>query len=318
MKIYIPDYYEFAGHWIYRGYQNAWRSMGYPIAYDNVRATEDVKYAIRHPGNLTTELKEEYILMAVDHAISIEPEAMLRAIHNSYKSFIFVQPNNFPQPWGSHPNFVTHLSDQHILQELNGMENVYLWTFVDVDPTYYSQWKKVHTIPLAYDSIGYKHIPDEKYKKFDISFVGGWANNGFDEKRKIMVDVFSKFMDSGLKCGFFVNKNLTHEQECKVLHNSRVTLNVHDAYQRALGLDTNERTFKSLGLNGCLVSDTVGQLNHLLPNIKTSLESEELVQITKDYLSLTDAELNVIKEENRQLILDKHCYTNRVEALLAL
>ncbi len=95
-------------------------------------------------------------------------------------------------------------------------------------------------------------------------------------------------------------------------------MNIHDAYQRHLGTDTNERTFKSLGLNGCLVSDTVGQLNRLFPDLKTSLDSNELVEITKQYLSLTEAELKNIKEENTQNILDNHCYTNRVEELLSL
>ena len=125
-------------------------------------------------------------------------------------------------------------------------------------------------------------------------------------------------MNSGLKCGFFIEKNLSHEQECALLYNSKVCLNLHDAYQRKLGLDTNERTFKSLGLNGLLVSDTVAQLNRLFPSVRTSLDAEELVQITKDYLSLTEQELNDIKNKNRQDILDNHTYVHRVEELLKL
>jgi hypothetical protein len=314
MKAYVPFCPLHAGHWIYKGYASAWESAGLEVVCTQAPTAP----AILSQIPMTREqLGEEYVIMTTDDLVQMESRKYFDAINKSLKTFVFAQPNTFPHPWGTHPNFRSSASPE-VIETLNDMDNVYLWTFTDADPKYYNQWKKVHTIPLAYDSIGYKHISDEKCKKFDISFVGGWANNGFNEKRKIMIDIFSKFMDSGLKCGFFVNKNLTHEQECKVLHNSRVTLNVHDAYQRALGLDTNERTFKSLGLNGCLVSDTVGQLNNLFPTVKTSLESEELVQITKDYLSLTDAELNVIKEENRQLILDKHCYTNRVKALMAL
>ena len=171
---------------------------------------------------------------------------------------------------------------------------------------------------MAFDSVGYSRTINEKYKKFDVCFVGGWANNGFNEKRKIMIDVFSKYKDSGLKCAFFVEKNLTHEQEMEILSSSRVALNIHDAYQRILGTDTNERTFKSLGLNGCLVSYTVGQLNRLFPDIKTSLDATGLVDITKEYLSLTERELLDIKEKNIQNILENHCYTNRVESLLSL
>jgi spore maturation protein CgeB len=148
--------------------------------------------------------------------------------------------------------------------------------------------------------------------------VGGWADNGFGEKKKIMVDIFSHFMKSGLKCGFFINKNISHQQECDILANSKLTLNIHDAYQRILGLDTNERTFKSLGLNGLLVSDSVGQLNNMFPNVSTSLDAAELVQITKDILDLSDTELSIMREDNRHNILTNHCYTHRVQTLLNL
>ena len=97
-----------------------------------------------------------------------------------------------------------------------------------------------------------------------------------------------------------------------------MTLNIHDAYQRTLGLDTNERTFKSLGLNGLMVSDSVTQLNNLFPEIKTSSNSEEIVNIAKEILSLTQSEINVIKEKNKQEIMDNHCYTNRVNQLMSL
>ena len=86
----------------------------------------------------------------------------------------------------------------------------------------------------------------------------------------------------------------------------------------ALGLNTNERTFKSLGLNGLLISDTVGQLNSLFPEIPTSLQSDDLVQHAKYILSLTAVEQDVIREENKQNILQNHCYINRIEALLNL
>ena len=125
-------------------------------------------------------------------------------------------------------------------------------------------------------------------------------------------------MNSGLKCGFFVNKNLTHKQECDLLANSKITLNIHDAYQRVLGLDTNERTFKSLGLNGLLVSDKVKQLNELFPNVATSLSADELVSITKEILSLSENEIKIIKEENKHNILENHCYINRVKTLMSL
>ena len=171
---------------------------------------------------------------------------------------------------------------------------------------------------MAFDSISYNPTEVDKYKQFDISFVGGWADNGFDEKRKIMIQTFSAFKDSGLRCGFFINKNLTHQQECDLLANSKMTINIHDAYQRALGTDTNERTFKSLGLNGLMISDTIKQLNDLFPNVRTTLKPFEMVKLAKEILTLPDSEIVNIKETNRENILKNHCYTNRVKSLLDL
>ena len=68
----------------------------------------------------------------------------------------------------------------------------------------------------------------------NICYIGGRANNGFDEKYKIMLKYFAKFRHSKLKTGIFINKNLTHEQENLILCNSKVCLNIHDYYQRTL------------------------------------------------------------------------------------
>ena len=300
MKVYIKIHPAHAGKWIYEGYKRAWTALGYDVKYfTSLSEISD---------------KGDYYIMATDY--DIKNDSSYSSIVNSTKSFIFAQPNTFFEPWGRHPNFISNASPQAI-DLVNQTDNALLWTFSD-DTRYHEKWKTVHTVPLAFDSIGYVPKNDEKYSQYDICFVGGWANNGFDEKRKIMIEIFSKFMDSGLNCGFFINKGLTHEQECDLLHNSKISLNIHDAYQRTLGYDTNERTFKSLGLNGALVSDTIAQLNNLFPNVPTSLDSSVLVESTKEILSLTENEIRGIKESSKQDIIDNHTYIRRVEQLLEL
>ena len=42
------------------------------------------------------------------------------------------------------------------------------------------------------------------------------------------------------------------------------------------------------------------------------------MQITKEYLSLSEKELADIKEQNRQNIQDSHTYVKRVEGLIKL
>ena len=301
MKVYIKNpLIQGAWKWIQQGYKLAWADVGYDAAYYDA---------------LVDITEKEYILMVREW--DIKTLADLKVVENAKMAFLFAQPQVFPAPWGTHSNFKSSMNEQAI-SAINSMDNVYLWTFGDVNPEYHCKWKTVHTVLLAFDSISYQPSYNEQYAKYDISFVGGWANNGFNEKRKIMMENFIEFKKSGLNCGFFINKNLAHEQETALLYNSKISLNIHDAYQRALGMDTNERTFKSLGLNGILISDKIGQLKDIFPNVKTSNDPLELVRITKEYISLTEKERRDIKEEGRQNILDNHCYTNRVEQLLSL
>jgi len=300
-NVFIKHHPTHAGKWIYRGYKKAWEKLGYSVHYyDNLSEISN--------------FKDNYYLMAIDG--NINNTLALDIVKRSQKTFLYIQPNVFPEPWGRHPNFICHCPDAFI-DELNKMDNVTLWSFGN-SFEYHTKWKEGFSIPLAFDSLSYKPIKDENYNKYDICFVGGWANNGFNEKRPIMIKYFSEFMKSGLNCGFFINKNISQEQENALLYNSKISLNIHDAYQRILGYDTNERTFKSLGLNGVLLSDKVDQLERIFPDVKTVMEPSEMVRITKEYLSLPEKELNDIKEENRQNILDNHCYTHRVEQLLSL
>ena len=300
MRVYTPDIPEHAGHWIFKGYKNAWNKMDYEV--------------IPYKKPIDIDTTSEYMMMINDTFLGTDP-SYLSSVKKSKKAFIQAQPNNFPQPWGSHPNFVSLASD-NLITTLNEMENVHLWSFADKGD-FHPKWKEVHTVPLAYDSIDYAPIKDQA-AEYDICYVGGWANNGFDEKKKILIENFMHFKKSGLNCGFFINRGVSHQQELAILHNSKVCINIHDAYQRALGLDTNERTFKSLGLNGMMISDEVGQIHRLFPSVRTSNNPADLVEMTREIISLSEKEAADIKEENRQLIMKKHTYIKRVEQLLSL
>ena len=307
-RIYVPHMPSYAGKWIHAGYMHAWATLGYQVLLYSTP-----------PDLEATDFGENDMIMIPDAWISVYPAKFLPLIKKSKKAFVQSQPNTFPLPWGTHPNFVSLVSDDTI-KALNAMDNVYLWAFGDEESLlcgYHHKWKTVHSVPLAFDSINYNFIEDKNYM-FDVCYIGGWANNGFNEKRKIMINTLSEFMKSGLKCGIFINKNISHDEENLILSNSKVAINIHDAYQRELGHDTNERTFKSLGLNGTLVSDEVTQLTTLFPEVKASNNPEEMIKYVKDYVNMQPEELNKIKQKNRKLIQEKHCYTHRVEKLLSL
>ena len=309
-KVYIPDHRGISGAniWIYEGYRKAWESLGYNTEYYNSNSKKSLE--------TSTDLQDYYI-MATDWFY--EPFHSSDFILKAKKVFLFPQPTVFPKPWGLHPNFISSLTPK-IISEINEQENTKLWSFGEVRKVkneYFPLWKDIETVPLAFDNVSYEYLEDDKYK-FDVCFVGGRANNGFDEKYKIMMNHFAAFKDSGLKCGIFVGRNLTHEQENKLLYNSKVAINIHDAYQRELRSDTNERTFKALGLTGVLVSDDEGQLERLFPDVKRTNDPKKMVTFVKEYVNMSPEKLNSIKKENRKNVLENHTYINRVKKLLKL
>ena len=300
MRVYIKDHPFAAGKWIYKGYKSAWESLGYEaILYTNLSDIED----------------KDYQIMAIDH--DIRSKDHIQVLENASRTYLFVQPHTFPMPWGSHPNFVSQVP-KDLTPRINNLDNIFKWSFVDIAGTsFYKEWSDVHYIPLAYDSENYRDLNQDSYS-FDVCYVGGWANNGFDEKKKIIIDYLSVFKDSGLRCGFAVNQGISHEQENNLLSKSKVALNIHDAYQHSLGIDTNERTFKSLGLCGILVSDNVKCLKSLFPNISLASSPEEMLQMTREICEISDNLLFEKKTINRKNILSKHTYIERVKTMLSL
>lgn len=297
MRTYIKEHLFGAGKWIYRGYKSAWEQKGFNAEYYTELAEID---------------GDEYILMTVDSDIDLYN---LKYVEKAQKAFVYVQPNSFPSPWGTHPNFQC-LCDDETIQHLNSMENVFLWSFGKVTD-FHNKWKDVYEIPLAFDSVNYKNEKRESCG-YDVCFVGGWANNGFNEKKKIMLEHLSPFMESNLKCGFFVGKDISHEQENLMLYNSKVAINIHDAYQKIYGLDTNERTFKSLGLTGCLISDEVECLKSLFPDLPLANSPQKMLEMVLEYVYKPSSILEEMKESNRLLIEKEHTYISRVNKLLEL
>jgi len=303
-KIYIKDHANNANKWIYNGYANAWAFCGFQVVrYNNL-------LEIQEPGQL---------IMAVDWDIKTEKE--LKVIKDSKMTFLFVQPTKYELPWSTHPNFVC-LLPQKFIDELNSLTNVHKWAFTDFEKVdYYFAWNSVNKYPLAFDNFEYKAsevVPTNDKHKFDVCYIGGRAHNGFDEKYKIMMNMFAAFKDSGLKCGFFIEKNLTSEQERSVIFNSKVCLNIHDANQIKINIDTNERTFKTLGINGVLVANYNGQLSGLFPDVPLGKTPEEVVREVKKLCSLDQSELETIAVKNRRNIFENHTYTTRVKKMLEL
>lgn len=297
--VYIKNHKSGAGKWIYNGYASAWKKIGYDVLFfDNIF---DVKNNAKFI--MTTEAD-------LNNGIEI--------LNNVEKSFVFVQPFKFEKPWGLHPNWITCVDEKKV-EKINSSNQIKKWTFVNhFKNDNYKPWNDVKYFPLAFDSINYKVEKFKNEKTFDVCFIGGWADNGFNEKQKRIIDYLNPFQSLGIKCGFYVNSGLTHEQENFVISSSKVSLNIHDEYQNKLGLDLNERTFKSLGLCGILVSDYVDEMKNLFPDVNISYTPKDMIDYVLFYLNQDESKLIYEREKNQKLILDLHTYINRVEEMIKL
>jgi flagellar biosynthesis/type III secretory pathway chaperone len=325
MKIFIQAHPFGAGKWIYQGYMDAWEKLGFETeCYESLSELSNLDIG-------------EYDIMAIDHNLTEAklPETFygdsppsldflhrwtqeniatsIEVLSKARRAYLFTQPTNFPLPWGNHSNFRNTCS-LDVIKQINSMKNIKKWTFAKVNKEYYELWEDVSTILLGFDDINYKPIEDSSMK-YDVCYVGGWANNGFNEKEKIMIEHFKEIKKLNLKCGILINKNISHTNEMKLLYNSKISINIHDAYQRQLGTDTNERTYKSLGLTGFLISDKVEALDNIFPELPQAATPKKMAELITQYMDLN---LDEIKEKNRQDILENHTYVNRAKQMMEL
>jgi len=333
MKIILPDasILKNAGKTIYTGYARAWEHHGHEVlAVNGAQALCSTYQESLRDGEKYKIMIDDFNLSSV---LASSPgttwELVLSIIEKSEKCYIFTQPTRFPDPWGTHVNFVSGFSRFNFLdgagldaiKTLNQMENVHLWNWVEQTPeikdSFYKEWKDISYIPLAFDSISYKKDLWVSADRHDVCYVGGRANNGFNEKEKIMFSCWKPLMESGLNCGIFIDRNLSHEQENKLLDTSKVSLNIHDNYQRILGLDTNERTFKALGLTGVLVSDNIKAIENLFPEMPMYNTTDEMMSLIDRYLS-NEKLLIETKKHYRNDIMENHTYIHRVKKLIDL
>tara|TARA_Y100001963_G_scaffold34379_2_gene47835 strand:- start:3517 stop:4542 length:1026 start_codon:yes stop_codon:yes gene_type:complete len=338
MRVYIKKISEGASKWIYDGYSKAWEYLGYEVVrYNNFIDIDDNDYFLMAFDTdiggerlAKYDSKNDCYFLSINggHGVvknephprnlyqyfskNVDPKRT-KVLKKSKKTFLFVQPYSFPQPWSTSTNFITSLGTTAI-EEVNSLDNILKWTFVDyTKKDFYEEWgNDIKFIPLALDSISYKPQKDEKYK-FDVCYVGSWADNGLNEKKNIMIEYFSEIKKRNINAGIFINKNLSIQDEANLLHNSKMAINIHDKYQQVLGLDTNERTFKSLGLNGFLVSDHVENLKDIFPEVSTVENAKAMADCVEDKLSKN---LHNTKEENMRKIISEHTYIERVKEMI--
>jgi len=198
-----------------------------------------------------------------------------------------------------------------------------------------------HTIPLAADRISLKSAYCEKFSA-DISYVG----TSLPEKRKF----FNKYVfplsrmhnlriygqDWSLtdrclgvvqKAGQFFNigpvsrirkPKLDIGDEALIYSSSKISINVHEEYQKEYGGDCNERTFKIPLCGGFEVVDNVACIKkYFEPNKEIILAKDglEWVDLIEYYLNNPEERLEIIQAGRRRVLTD-HTYHNRAKQMI--
>ncbi len=200
---------------------------------------------------------------------------------------------------------------------------------------------KHYTMPLAADKIALKPIFEEKFLA-DISFVGTYLATKKDFFRKNVFPLSQKYnlriygqdwtmADRALgwiqRGGQYFNilwlrsirkPKLELGDEAKIYRSSIVSFNAHENYQKELGGECNERTFKIPFCGGFEITDDVACVR------KYFKEGEEII-IAKDdkdwlekidyYIKNPEKRLPII-EAGQKRVAAEHTYHNRAQQFI--
>lgn len=200
---------------------------------------------------------------------------------------------------------------------------------------------KHHTIPLAADKTILRDNFDKKFQS-DISYIGTYLPAKkyffrecvFPLKKKYHLKLYGQdwtFIDKvagwAQRFGQFFNisylrtiqkPKLMLEDEARVYSSSKISINVHEDYQKQFGGDCNERTFKIPLCGGFEITDDVACIR------KYFKDGEEII-IAKnkndwfekiDYYIKNPAKQLSIIEAGRKRVLAEHTYHHRIGHML--
>jgi spore maturation protein CgeB len=200
-----------------------------------------------------------------------------------------------------------------------------------------------YTVPLAADRIALKPAFDPRFDA-DISYVGTslpekrafFKEHVFPLGRRHTLRIYGQDwsrLDRSLawvqRAGQYLNikplarlrkPRLQLEDEARIYASSKVSINVHEEYQRRFGGDCNERTFKIPFCGGFEVVDQVACLDRYFERgreLAVASTGGEWVDMVEHYLRHPEARASMI-DAGRQRVARDHTYHNRVAQLLSL
>lgn len=199
------------------------------------------------------------------------------------------------------------------------------------------------TIPLAADKISLIPAFDKKFES-DIAFLG----TNLPQKRKFFKEwlfplgqdyklklygqdwnFIDKYIGMATKVGQYFNipylkslqkPKLQFGDEAKIYSSAKISVNLHEDYQREFGGDCNERTFKIPLCGGFEISDDVSVIREYFVEDKEIIiakDKEDWFKKIKYFTEHPDEAREIAKAGQRRALKD-HTYHNRAQQMLDL
>lgn len=200
---------------------------------------------------------------------------------------------------------------------------------------------KYHTIPLAADKTLLEYMPDNNFTS-DIAYIGTNLPEKRDFFRERVAPLSKKYdvklygqdwtaFDRGLgwiqRFGQYFNihtlsgirkPKLALTDEAKIYSSSKISINVHEDYQKRCGGDCNERTFKIPLCGGFEITDDVKCVGQYFVD-----GQEMIIAKNKDdwfnkieyYIKNPEKRIPII-EAGMKKVLKEHTYHNRVNQII--
>jgi spore maturation protein CgeB len=200
-----------------------------------------------------------------------------------------------------------------------------------------------HTIPLAADRTLLRPLSDSRFAA-DIAYVGSALPEKREFFRRYVFPLRDEFdlriygqdwtaFDSALgwvqRVGQYFNvktlarirkPKLALEDEARIYASSKVSINVHEDFQRRFGGDCNERTFKIPLCGGFQVVDSVACIRKYFDctrELAIADTPREWVDAVRHYASHPQDREPIIRA-GRERVLREHTYHNRARAMMEI
>ncbi len=330
----------YAGRTIYNGYKHAFIDLGHE--WRELTADDDAKtvFDSYQPDLFITSLHPYYLrYLDTKDIIRRRGQGLKVAVNVAFweQTFSALRLNEVSGLVNS-PGLVSLIKD--------GLGDIYYNSLAQSDRRM-AGFKKgtgqdYVTIPLAVDKIALDEAVKQDRFVADIAYVGTYlpqkrrffAERVFPLRRKYRVRLYgqdwtawSRAVGLAAKVGQYYNlawlkkiqkPALKLEEEGMIYASTRISINVHEDYQKELGGDCNERTFKIPFCHGFEITDDVSCIRDYMregSEIVIARDRDDWFDKIDYYMKRPD-ERRKISEAGRERVLRDHTYHARVAQML--